>query len=784
MTATAADPDQLRSDALSGFTVVDLSGGMAGAYASKLLHDAGARIEWVEPTGGDPLLSREPCVDGRSLLFDFLRGGHSTHQRTTPAEDLTTPVDQLDLIARADVLIDSGDADVDLAEIHQTHPELIIVSITPFGRESSWADRPWSSATLQAWSGSTAWRGRGDRPPLLAGGELEQWLAGAYAAAVAIASLNETGPDRGDLIDISILECAVLGLTTFGLTRAAYEGRLGENFPPRTIQIPSIEPTTDGWVGLCTISGQQFRDFMILIGREDLAFDESLAYAAVREQRADELRQAITAWTSANSTEAIVDLAEAFRIPVAPMGNGATIPGFDQVRERGLLIQDGSGQQVPRPPARSTGLHDVTSSDTPPSDLSQRSSDRSGPLAGIRVVDLTGYWAGPSATQLLAMLGADVVKVESHLRPDGMRFSFVPDVDADQWWEWGPIFAAVNTNKRGVSLRLDTEEGLDVLGRLIGAADVLIENFTPRVLDSFGLDRETLAGLNDQLVAVRMPAFGLDGPWRDRPGFAQTIEQASGLAWLTGYPDGPPVVPRGFCDLLAGVNAVFATVQALFERHATAAGRHVEIAMYDVALNVAAEQILEFDHSERLPGRLGNRSRHSAPQGHYPCAEDDSFMAMSVQTDAAWAALCRLIGREHWISDTTMGSAADRWCHHDEIDAAITEWSRDLTVDEAVELLTAAGVDAARVTGAGETAALTPLVEREFFETIDHPVAGPQPLPGPPFRSARHDDEWNRTPAPTLGEHTSIVLSEWLDMTTDEIDDLSAADITGTTLEG
>ena len=163
----------------------------------------------------------------------------------------------------------------------------------------------------------------------------------------------------------------------------------------------------------------------------------------------------------------------------------------------------------------------------------------------------------------MASLGADVVKVESVTRPDLMRLAGVKAPTEPRWWEWGGIFHVVNASKRGVTLDLTRPAGVEVFERLVRDADVVVENYTPRVMEQFGLGWDRLKEVNPRLVMVRMPAFGLDGPWRDRTGFAQTMECMSGMAWVTGFPDGPPVLPRGPCDPLAGLHAVFATLVAL-----------------------------------------------------------------------------------------------------------------------------------------------------------------------------------------------------------------------------
>ena len=173
----------------------------------------------------------------------------------------------------------------------------------------------------------------------------------------------------------------------------------------------------------------------------------------------------------------------------------------------------------------------------------------------------------------------------------------------------------------------------------MAAADAAVENFSPRVMDNLGLVYDELAALNPRLIMVRMPAFGLDGPWRDRVGFAQTMEQLTGMAWLTGFADGPPVIPRGPCDPLAGLHALVALLVALEHRARTGRGQLIEATMVEAALNAAAEMVLEHGAYGTHLARDGNRGPVGAPQNLYACRGDDRWLALAVTSDAQWRAL-------------------------------------------------------------------------------------------------------------------------------------------------
>ena len=375
-----------------------------------------------------------------------------------------------------------------------------------------------------------------------------------------------------------------------------------------------------------------------------------------------------------------------------------------------------------------------------------------------------------------------MIKVESVSRPDYMRFASARPPTDEQWWEWGALFHGANVNKRGITLDLTQPAGVETFERLAASADILVENYTPRVMEQFGLGWERLHEVNPDLIMVRMPAFGLSGPWRDRTGFAQTMECLTGMAWLTGFPDGPPVLVRGACDPLAGMHAVIATMLALIERDQSGGGRLVETVMVEAALNAAAEQVAEYGASGTVLRRDGNRGPVAAPQGVYPCAGDDRWLALAVVTDEQWQSLRAVVGDAGWAADIASASTEDRRRNHDAIDAALAQWTSDKDADEAAAELVAAGVPASAVIPAREIVFNPHLQSRHLFEVEAHAVTGDHEIPMLPFRFSRVD-HWLRSPAPTLGQHNTEVLSE-IGLAPSDIDELRRTGIVGETLRG
>ena len=295
-------------------------------------------------------------------------------------------------------------------------------------------------------------------------------------------------------------------------------------------------------------------------------------------------------------------------------------------------------------------------------------------------------------------------------------------------------------------------------------SDTVIENFTPRVLANFGLTWDDVRALNERCILVRMPTFGLSGPWRDNSGFAQTMEQVSGLAWITGHPWDQPRIQRGPSDPNAGMHAAFALVVGLARRDATGLGCQFEVTMVEGALNAAAEIAIEHSAYGNLLERQGNRSPHVAPQGLYPCAGFDRWLAVSVATDEQWRALRAALGEPAWAADPALGTYAGRRARHDELDDGIAQWCAPLDADDAAALLLAHGVPAAAPHDPRLMLGNPQLQHRHYHEEVDHPVVGRKLLPGIPFRFASIDERpgggWIRRRAPLLGEHNAEILGD------------------------
>ena len=396
---------------------------------------------------------------------------------------------------------------------------------------------------------------------------------------------------------------------------------------------------------------------------------------------------------------------------------------------------------------------------------------------------MTAFWAGPVCSHVLAMLGAEVIHLESTTRLDGTRMLGAPMTE-EQWWERSPIFSGINTNKKSLTLDFRSEAGMDVLRRLMATTDVVVENYTPRVLDQAGLSFEALRAIRDDIILVRMPGFGLDGPWRDNAAFAYTIEDASGLTWMTGHADQKPLEPYCIGDPNAGMHALVGLLLALEHRRHTGEGVFVESAMVDAAVNITAEQVIEYSAYGTLLERAGNRGPTAAPQNVYRTAGTDErgrrdcWVALAVETDEQWEALVEALGRPGWATGAALSTARGRVEDHDLIDRELEAWCEPLTAEEVVDRLWPAGVPVAVVTQPHHQGELPQLQARRYFETVDHPVFGSARHSTLPMRFSSGPDRLHRRHAPLLGEHNAEILAG-LGLSESEIMALEAEGVIG-----
>jgi len=718
---------------------------LAGLYCTKLLADLGADVVQWEPSGGHALRG-----DG---LFAYL----TTSQRSITGEPSRW-------IETADIVIRNDPMPRDFPVVDAR--ALVTVDLSALGHggpDDALNAAGMTEEVLQARSGALSGHGHMGQTPLTIGGRLGEYVTGAFGALSAITAwrrARETG--AAEFLDIAKLEAMHLTMLTLPTLMARFPGGNGQTF--RFVMIPGNEPTGDGsYVGITTVTSAQWKALLGAMGREDLVTDTELHTMIGRFLRAGEVNRLLHDFTEAHTAEELDTICYAARVPVAVVGNGELLPRFAHLAEREVFVrQPGAAFSRPRAPWRFHGLDDRVLTPAPrvgehvdhrpwlATDRPARASTAWSstprlppPLAGIRVLDFTAFWAGPFATAWLAAMGAEVIKVESVQRPDGIRFSgMVRSHQEPRYYEMSALFHAVNLNKRGITLDLTRPEGVEIAKQLAARVDVVCENFTPRVMEDFGLDWEALRSVNGRLVMLRLPAFGLTGPWRDRPGFAQTMEQLTGMAWVTGYEGGPPIIAGGVVDPAVGAHAALGVLAGLAHRDATGCGILVEVPMVDVAVGMTAEQVIRHQTTGEVLGRRGEG-------GVYRCAGNDEWIAVDGASDPL--------------------DAASR-----------AAWCATRTKEDAQAELLASGVVALAMIPGHATLDDRQLQARGYYEPLTHPDVGEHFFPGFPVRFDRGPDRFWHTAAPTLGRDTHTVLRDELGLDDGALERLHADLIIGT----
>ncbi|MAE94247.1 MAG: acyl-CoA hydratase [Deltaproteobacteria bacterium] len=787
--------------ALTGLRILELGGRIAAPYAAKLLSDLGADVLKIEAPDGDPLRASgpfprdEPGPDSAGL-FRYLNAGKRSASLDLRSREGSEAA--LGLAAEADLVLESfrpGTLEsfgLGPEALRELSPHLALVRISSFGQTGPYRDLPATDLVLQAAGGWVAAHDGAADSPVRMGGRLPEYVAGAFAAASGLSAV-EHAQQRAEFVsvDLSMLECLV-GTLSYPMLLAEAMGRAKSPPEPARYVPFGIQPCRDGWVGINILTQAHWAAACDAMGAPEFVESrgevtrDAADYAAFSELR--------TRWLETHTAEEVLEQCQSRRIPTAIVCDGLRLVDSPQLTARGFLVKEAGGAFLqPGPPyrlgatpARPGGAAPTLASAAelpswvPRGEAPRLLDDeaRELPFEGLRVLDLGTFWAGPYLGMYLASLGADVVKVESVQRPDGFRFIASADPGNPLWYEVGSLFQATNLGKRGVTLDLRRDEGRALLLRLVERSDLLIENYAPRVMERFELDWPRLRATRPDLVMVRMPAYGLEGPRRDHVGWAMAIAQAAGISWLTGDPaDDKPRNPGAFLDPTVAMHAAVAVQAALAHRRRTGEGQQIEVAQIETAVALCPEPVIDASMNGRAQHRRGNPSSGMAPQGVYPCR--DGRVALSVRDDAEWKSFAGLLGRPDWEHDTGLSQREGRSRRHDELDTGIAEWTGAQGSDAVVEVLRARGIPVAAVLVPPRIYGEPQLEARRYFQSLDHPVSGPRRYPVWPMRFSFAPAGMHPSGPPTLGQHNEEVLGGLLAVSGKELTRLQEEAVIG-----
>ncbi len=388
------------------------------------------------------------------------------------------------------------------------------------------------------------------------------------------------------------------------------------------------------------------------------------------------------------------------------------------------------------------------------------------PLDGVRVLDSTYVVAMPYACGMLSDLGAEVIKVEGIQHPDRSAAADAPDLyPGNDPWNRGATFNILNRGKRSFTLDLSREEGRAAFKDLVRISDIVVENYTPRVMRRWEMDYPNLKKIKPDIIMVSNTGYGHgEGPYSNYPGQATTMEATHGLCWVTGYADDTPSkAGRSYVDFLACWNSLFAIASALRHRNKTGKGQWIDLGMYQLGIYWVSEYIMDYLANSRVGGRIGNRHPWRAPQGCYRCDGKDQWCVLSVGNDDEWAGLCQAMGRPELVQDPRFTANFNRMKNHDELDGIIGEWSGTLGKYQMMELLQNAGVPASPVFDAKDYNLNPHLWERGFLEKVTWPPEqegmGTRVLMGRPWRLSKTPLRITE-PTHALGKDNRYVLQE------------------------
>jgi crotonobetainyl-CoA:carnitine CoA-transferase CaiB-like acyl-CoA transferase len=806
---------------LEGLRVLDLTTGVAGPHATKLLADFGATVTKLEPPDGDrarregPFPGDVPDLEASAPFLVF-----NTNKRSVVA-DLESG-EGIALAHRlawvSDVVVEDlapgrlGELGLDLEGLRAERPELVTCSITPFGQDGPYAQLPASDLVLQAMGGAMYSTGHAEREPLRLGGEYALWQAGlAGALAIMLAVFRAEAGGGGDSIDVAIYETQAGGKDRrqLNLLGHAYTGYVAQRRPAAFAIASGVKPCRDGFINL--LGFDRLKAMLTMVGRPDLAARPEIGLPAhdVPRELVDEIEAAYLGWALQHEMREALQIAQDHRV-LGGMVYTLADPTF---RSRGVWERiehpaagalDYPGRPAilgssPRPVARRApllGEHreevlrevEELERGARPRAAGAPTSGLEPPLRGIRVLDLAVVWAGPFASQLLAEWGAEVIKMEPintvqpQTRPiDTSREGWMAGNPEEPTWNRGVNFNCSGLDKRSFTGDIRTAEGRAAFLELVRISDVVVENNVPDTIERLGLTWDELSAVNPRLIYVRMPGLGLTGEYRNYRCWGNHLEAMAGHLILRAYPDATPEMAGETyaCDSVAGLTAAFATLVALRHRARTGEGQLVEVPQAEAFMQLLGVEYLDYQMNERVRESVANDHRTHAPHNAYRCAGEDRWIAIDVEDDEQWRGLCGVLGLGELGADVQLATAAGRWRRRRELDRAIgaatATWSRE----ELFAALVAAGVTAGPVQDDGDAFRCPQLRAREWFEPVTRDDLGTADYPGRLFK-LRATATPARRPPPKLGADNDYVYRGLLGWDAARVEALVAAGLVGT----
>jgi crotonobetainyl-CoA:carnitine CoA-transferase CaiB-like acyl-CoA transferase len=787
--------------ACKGTRVIEIASGIASGVAGRFFADLGADVVRFEQ------VDRPLAEPAELALRAWARAGKRTVDlggRDVSLEALTSLLEGADLLIsdlgarRWSELFPSPE------DLVAANPGLVLLDLTRTGRVGPYADFECPDLVSLALSGYLFMCGLNSREPLRVGIELTELFSGVNAVGGALIALHHarrTG--QGQVVEGSTLRTMLGAGMSFPISYA-YQGMVRRRAISRMSSLGALVPCSDGhaFVSIFRIATDLL---FILLGDErlrDPRFDDFFG----REEHQAEMVQIMREAATKKSMREVYELGQELRMQNAMVQSPRQTPTCPQHAIRRffqpLLLNDGRTIQAPVTPlvpveARGERLNargevlapgDSVRWKGPAISRDSVASPGRKALEGLKVLELTFAWAGPMMGRVLADHGAQVVKVESRKYVDSAKGVDMADLsfgESGRWTDRSLSYIVANPGKYHLAMELTDAIGREVVLDLVRWADVVIENFTPRVLPNLGLGWELFREVNPSLIMISATGFGHTGPYRNYGAWGWGMECQSGITFHTGYGDDPdplvltPTVP----DPLSAATGVAAVLAALEERRRTGLGQWIDLSQYECASFATLVDIMRSGESGRDRPRVGNRHAWRAPQGVYPCDGADGWVALALETDDQWRSLCGVIGRIDLAGDATLATHAGRHAHHDRIDEAISAWTRTRTKHAAMRELQAAGVPAGAVLNAKDLSADPHVQAMDYFRAAWGLEIGLRIWPGPGYDMSATPGDVERGTS-VFGEDNERVLRDLLGYDAGKVEALLATDAFSTVQDG
>jgi crotonobetainyl-CoA:carnitine CoA-transferase CaiB-like acyl-CoA transferase len=815
---------------LEGYVALDLTD-LRGQMCGKLLRDLGMEVIKIEPPEGDPVRRLGPFAHDRPDLEGSLRFAYLNAGKQSVVLDLAAPSGRdalLGLVRQADVLVESfapgtlAALGLDDATLRAHNPHLVVTSISGFGQDGPYRDYLCPDLVGLAMGGVLGIAGDPGLPPVQAPETQGAYFASVYGAFATVLALwrraqkptpltplpkgkgEPAQPTTGSPLpfkegglggvghlhpDVAVQEC--LSYNESLIRTFAFDGHSVKRAGPQHPQVApaNVFPTRDGYVYML-IAEQHWQRLLDLWPDHAPELDDPALHSnAGRRARAEWITAHVNTFTRQFTRDEIVSLLQRHGIPALPVNTPADFMRDEQIQYRGLFqatthpvlgdytqvsfapLMD--GERVPAAPPPLLGEHTRAVLDGA-AGASPAPHDPPAPLGGIRVLSLTTGIAGPHAARALAQAGAEVIKLESRRGGlDSFRL-FSPDGDLNTSFR----YVEANLSVLSAQLNLKDPEGVRLFRELAAKSDVVLDNFGADVLTRLGLGPDELRAVRPDLIVVKMPGLGCTGPKERWRSWGSTINAFTGTTYLWNHPgQEPPIGYQGvYPDYVAAALVPALVYAALLHRQRTGRGVFLDLAQAESAAYMLGVSYLQVAVNGQDPRPVGNDWPYAAPHNVYPCAGEDRWCAIAVETDEQWRRLCELLGRADLGHDPRYATLAARRERLAEIDALVTDWTRQRDPHTAMRELQAAGVPCGAVQSGEDLYHDPQYAARGSIVAVEHPTRGRMALADVPVRfvDGRLDPP---RPAPLLGAHNAYVYRDILGYAPDQLAAWQAAGV-------